>query len=171
MVKKKMRCILSLCLIFIVFILSSFSFAQQPQIHIIGQPELSPTDIVAVRDERTGQFCSAILEGFGYASDMGVVRVDFSRPGKDMIFLLPNERILEIYHPDFQPLKIIFSEMDIKLQPKRVWIIKLTGDKEITDGIPILIETNTESVAITIDGKSRSRGQTQVVTPCYRWQA
>jgi len=114
---------------------------------------------VAVRDERSGQFCAAIavisdLVGFGYSSEIGVVRVDFSRPGKDLVFLLPNERILEIYHPDFQPLKIILSELGIQLQPKQVWLIKLTGEKKITEGIPILIETNTDSVAITLNGKS-----------------
>ena len=108
---------------------------QQPQLYIFGEPELSPAEIVAVRDEQTGQFCAAIsvitdLTGFGYSAEKGVVRVDFSKPGRDMVFLLPQERILEIFHADFQPLKLIFSEMGIKLQPKQVWIIKLTGDKK-----------------------------------------
>ena len=143
--------------------------AQQPQLHIIGEPELSPTDIVAVRDDNTGKFCAAIqvitdLQGFGYSSDIGVVRVDFSKPGRDMVFLLPDERVLEIYHPDHQPLKLIFSEMSINLQPKRVWIIKLTGDKKMAGGIPVLIETNTDSVEIAIDGESKGIKQSVMVT-------
>ena len=158
---------------FIFIILITFYkalFAQLPQLHIIGEPELSPTEIVAVIDPTTGKFCAAIkvitdLQGFGYSSDIGVVRVDFSMPGRDMVFLLPDERILEIYHPDYQPQKIIFSEMGINLQPKQVWIIKLTGDKELTKGIPILIETNTDSVEISIDGKSHGINQALMVSP------
>jgi len=158
-------------IILLIFIIlhTTVAIALQLQLHIIGEPELSSTDIVAVRDERTGQFCSAIqlitdLEGFGYSSDIGVVRVDFSRPGKDMVFLLPEERILEIYHPDYQPLKIILSEIGIQLQPKQVWIIKVSGDKKAIDGIPILIETNTDSVEITIDGTNRGIKQALIVT-------
>lgn len=147
--------------LFCLFIIPFSISAQQPQLHIIGEPELSPTDIVAVRDDKTGKFCAAIqvisdLEGFGYsAPDIGVVRVDFSKPGRDMVFLLPQERTLEIYHPDYLPLKIIFSEMGINLQPKRVWIIKLTSDKKMAGDIPMLIETNTDSVEMTIDGENQ----------------
>ena len=126
---------------FFITIIPLSLFAQQPQLHIFGEPELSQSEIVAVRDDKTGQFCAAIqvitdLQGFGYSANIGVVRVDFSKPGRDMVFLLPQERILEIFHADFQPLKLIFSEMGINLQPKQVWTIKLTGDKKITDGFP-----------------------------------
>jgi len=149
--------------LFYILFIAAILFAQQPQLHIFGEPELSPSEIVAVRDDKTGQFCAAIsvisdLVGFGYSSESGVVQVDFSRPGKDLVFLLPSERILEIYHADFQPLRIILSEIGIQLQAKQVWIIKLTGDKKITDGFPILIETNTDSVDMTIDGEKRGWG-------------
>ena len=160
---------MSRTILILIISLSMPLFAQQSQLHIIGEPELSPTEIVAVRDDKTGKFCAAIqvitdLQGFGYSSDIGVVRVDFSKPGRDMVFLLPDERILEIYHPDYQPLKIIFSEMSIDLQPKRVWTIKLTGDKKMAGGIPLLIETNTDSVEIAIDGENKGIKQSFMVT-------
>jgi len=72
---------------FLLLMPSYLVFAQQPPLYIIGEPELSPSEIVAVRDDRSGQFCAAItvlsdLVGFGYSSEIGVVRVDFSLPSK-----------------------------------------------------------------------------------------
>ncbi len=156
-----------LCIIFLCYF--NTLFGQKPELNIMGEPKLSKSDIVAVIDEHTGKFCAAVqivtdLKGFGYSSNLGVVRVDFTKPGRDMVFLLPDERMLEIYHPDYQPLKLIFSEMGIQLKPRQVWTIKLTSDKKLAEGIPVLIETNTDSVEITIDGQSRGIKKSLMLT-------
>lgn len=136
------------------------SFAQQANLHLIGEPKPSPTDIVAVRDDKSGQFCSAIqiitdLTELGYSSELGVVKVDFSKPGRDMVFLLPDERLLDIYHPDYKAKKLIFSELGIQLQPKQTWIIKLSGDAASTEGIAVVIDANVDSALLTIDGEEQ----------------
>jgi formylglycine-generating enzyme required for sulfatase activity len=147
-------------LVFISLFVLTASFAQQTKLHLIGEPRLSPTEIVAVKDDKSGQFCSAIqiitdLTDFGYSSELGVVKVDFSKPGRDMVFLLPDERFLEIYHPDYEPKKLIFSELGIQLQPKQTWIIKISGDATSAGGIAVLIDANVESALLTVDGENR----------------
>ena len=90
-----------------------FAQAQLSQLYLVGQPEESPSEIVAVRDAN-GEFCSGIqvisdLEGFTYRSYNGVVRVDDEK-GKDMVYVSANERVLEIFQAGYS-----YKEMAKKL--------------------------------------------------------
>lgn len=104
--------------------------AETSKMQIVGKPEKSKSEIVAVRNAN-GRFCAAIqvisdMEGFSYDSYNGVVRID-DNPGKDMVYLSPDERVLEIYKTGYEPLKIILYEIGIILKGKDVWMLKISG--------------------------------------------
>jgi len=146
--------VLLLTLIFI-----SSLFAQNSnlnQLQLIGNPQLVDTEIVGVKDVNN-RFCAGIkvisdMDGFSYQSYNGIVKVN-DNPSEDMVFLSPDERVLEIYHSGYEPLKVILSEIGIKLAPKKVWQIKLSGEKKLNQ-IPIAIITNPAGAKVTLNGKS-----------------
>ncbi|MBU4446136.1 PEGA domain-containing protein, partial [bacterium] len=136
-------------------------FAQTSQMRIDGKPAKSPSEIVAVRDAG-GNFCSAIkvisdLDGFRYDAYNGVVRVD-DNPGMDMVYLSTSERVLEVFHTGYEPLKIILSEQGISLKEKEVWEVRITGEAKLID-IPINIITQPEGATVFIDGNRMGTGQ------------
>jgi len=123
--------------------------------HIIGKPEQSKTELVGIHDAN-GRFCAGIqvisdMEGFKYDAYNGVVKVD-DKPGMDLVYLQPDERVLEVFHSGYEPLKLILSEIGIELEGKRVWQIKLSGEKKLTS-IPLVIVTDPSPAKIYIDGK------------------
>ena len=133
--------------------------AQLNQLQIVGRPEKAETEIVGVRDVN-GRFCAAVqmlsdMDGFSYDAYNGVVRVD-DNPGKDMVYLQPDERVVEIYHTGYEPLKIILSEIGIQLHEREVWVLKLSGEKTLTQ-IPIVIITNPSGAEVTLDEVNRGR--------------
>ncbi len=134
-------------------------FAQQPelnQLQLVGRPQKLETEIAAVRDVN-GRHCTGIkvisdMDGFSYQSYNGVVKVN-DHPGEDMVFLQPKERVLEIYHSGYEPLKVILSEIGIQPAPKAVWQIKVSGEKQLNQ-IPIVVITDPPGAEVTLDGKS-----------------
>src|SRR3972149_468775 len=100
-------------MIYLILIVTSFLnvgllHAQQlSKLHLAGKPEKSATEIVAVKDDN-GRFCAAAqvvsdMDGFSYDAYNGVVKVD-DQPGRDMVYLQPDERVLEIFKSGYQPL-------------------------------------------------------------------
>ncbi len=149
-----------------VFFLSVLPLPAQQlaKMQIVGKPEKSATEIVAVRDAN-GRYCAAVqvisdMDGFRYDSYNGVVKVD-DQPGKDMVYLQPDERVLEIFKSGYEPMKIILSEIGIQLKPKEVWKIKLAGEKSLSR-IPSVFITRPEGARIYIDGEDK--GITKKVT-------
>ncbi len=69
------------------------------------------------------------LKGLSYQSYNGVVKVN-SEPGKDFVFLSPDERLVEVYCSGYTPLKIILSEFGIKLKSGTTWSLQLSGNKK-----------------------------------------
>jgi len=136
-------------------------YAQMSSLHIEGQPEKSSDELVGVKDIND-RFCAAVqvisdMEGFKYDSYNGVVRVD-DNPGEDMVYLQPDERVLKIFLADYEPLKIILSEIGIQLKSKDVWKIRITGEKILTE-IPVTIISNPEGANIYLDDKFLGTGQ------------
>jgi len=133
----------------LILLVCNILYAQTSKLQIIGKPEKSTSEIVAVRDAN-GRFCAGIkvisnLEGFSYDSYNGVVRVD-KKPGQDMVYISSNERVLEIFCSGYEPLKIILSEIGIRLKGKDVWIIKISG--ELKEGILEIYTYPIDSVKI-----------------------
>ena len=149
-----MQRILFLCLL--VCAVLSAQDSELNQLQLVGQPRQLQSEIVAVRDANQ-RFCAGIkvisdMDNFTYQSYNGVVQVD-DRPGEDMVFLQPDERVLEIYQSGYEPLKLILSEIGIKVGPKAVWKIKITGEKQL-EKIPIAIVTEPDGVEVILDGES-----------------
>ena len=153
-------------LLFLIFLVTR-GFAQNlPQLQLLGEPELATDELVGVRDVN-GRDCAAVqvltdLSGLAYDAYNGVVRVDHN-PGKDMVFLSPDERVLEILHSGHEPLKLILSEIGIHLKGRQVWRIRLTGEQKLTQ-IPIVVISDPPGAEISIDGRNMGTGR-QLTVP------
>ncbi len=133
------------------------------QLRIVDKPQLVQDGFVSsdIKDAN-GHICAGImivsdLEGFAYESNNGVVKVNRS-PGQDIVYVSPDERMVEVYLSGFEPLKIILSEYGVNLESKRIWKFKLTGDKKLVE-IPISIITEPDGVEKIIDGKPSGTGE------------
>jgi len=80
-------------------------------------------------------------------------------PGRDMVFLSPDERVLEIFHSGYEPLKLILSEYGIQLHPKEVWKIKIKGQAKTSALLPVIVFVQPPDARITIDGKTVHSGK------------
>jgi hypothetical protein len=76
-------------------------------------------------------------------------------PGKDMVFVSPDERVVEIYKTGYEPLQIILSEYGIHLKEKTVWKIKIVGDAQT---MPVSIVVKPADATIKLDGKDIGKG-------------
>ncbi|MCD6161672.1 MAG: PEGA domain-containing protein, partial [candidate division Zixibacteria bacterium] len=151
--------------VLILTIIAAPLIAELSSLQIEGKPVKSSDEIVGVKDAN-GRFCAAIqvisdMDGFAYDSYNGVIRVD-KKPGKDMVYLQPDERVLEIFQTGYEPMKIILSEIGIKLNSKEVWKIRLTGEKKLIN-IPIVIISEPSGAIIFIDGKEQGTGKQHTV--------
>jgi formylglycine-generating enzyme required for sulfatase activity len=144
------------------FLLSTVSFAQTAKMSVNGKPQKSSNEIVGKRDSN-GKFCAAVqvvsdMDGFKYQSYNGVVAVD-DQPGRDMVYLSPNERVLEIFKSGYEPLKLILSEYGIQLKEREVWQIKIIGSAKTGDLLPVTFLIQPRDALISVDGKSAQSGQ------------
>jgi len=129
---------------FIIFHLS-FVLAQTSKMSVEGKSKKSSSEFVSARDDN-GRFCAAIkvisdMDGFKYQSNNGVVKVD-DMPGRDMVYLSPDERVLEIYHSGYEMFRMILSEYGIQLHPKEVWVVRIKGAPKTGDLLPVTIFVN-----------------------------
>jgi len=141
-----------------VFLAGSCLAQELAQLQIVGKPEKSATEFVgaSIRDIN-GRICAAVqvisdLDGFTYDAYNDVVKVT-SMPGRDMVYLQPDERVLTIFHSGHEPLKIILFEVGIKLEQKAVWVVKISGEKKL-EKVPIAIITNPPGAEVIVDGQS-----------------
>ena len=81
--------------------------------------------------------------------------------GKDILFLQPDERKLEIAKTGYITLKIILPDKGIYLKSSEVWQITITGDKS---SIPATFLTDPPAATIFIDGENRGTEMSQMVT-------
>lgn len=140
-----------------ILLVSAFLQAQNlSQLQIVGKAEKSSDEMTGIKDEN-GRFCAAIriisdMDGFSYDAYNGVVKVD-DQPGRDIIYLSPDERVLEILHTGFQPMQIIFSEAGIQLAPRAVFVIKISADSKYNSRKGhLILKTQPAGATIQIDG-------------------
>ena len=146
-------------------------FAQEEmnEMRIVGTPELLPTEFIGndVRDAN-GDICAGLkivtdLTGFSYRSNNGIVKID-AKPGRDVLFLSPSERVVEVYCSGFKPMKIILYEEGIKLKSSQVWQVEITGDKKL-DEISVMIKFQPEDASAYLDDKVINSGVSLAMTP------
>jgi len=154
-------------LLIFLFLLINTSFSQDiSQLRVVGKAELMGGELIdkSIRDAN-GAICSGLiivsdLTGLTFQSSNGIVKIN-SKPGNDFLFLSPDERVVTVYCTGYEPLKIILSEVSIRLKSGEVWQIKITGDKKI-DAIPVNILVNQEA-EIFIDGISKGKGKEHTI--------
>ena len=151
-----------------LFFSAAVSESQLKELHLAGQSGKLDSELVMVRDA-SQRLCSCIkvisdMDGFKYQSYNGVVRVD-DHPGEDLVFVSPDERVLEIYKSGYKPLKLILSEIGIILTEKQVWQIEIAGEPE-PNSLSVVIITQPEDALIKINGTVQDSGLKQ-----YRMQA
>lgn len=127
-----------IAVIFLALILAGGSaLAVISNLQVVGKPHKSDDEFVG-RKDINGRLCAAIqvvsdLEGLAYDSHNGIVGDIDHRPGFDMIYLQPDEKVLTVFMSGYEPLKIILSEIGIRLKSREVWKIKITGEKQMGD--------------------------------------
>lgn len=159
-------------LLFVKFIVAylyifSFSVLAQNEMRVVGNGEFQPSELIdkSIRDAN-GDVCAGLmivsdLTGMRYDSYNGIVKVN-QNPGKDFLFLSPDERVVEIFCNGFASLKIILSEYGIALKKGEVWKLKITGDK-VSDLIPINIVVKPTDAQVYIDDKLQVNNAIQVI--------
>ncbi len=149
--------------VFMLFIVTQLQAQQLAQLRVVGKAEKIETEFVGSNHrDANGRICAMIkiisdMEGFQYDSYNGVVSVE-DQPGQDLVFLSPDERVLEIFHEGYEPLKIILSSLGIQLASKAVWAIKINGEKkknknEVSGFGDVFIKTEPSRAIIFFDEK------------------
>ena len=153
--------------ILLLFILLSAQILYaQNEMRVVGKGEFQPSELIdkSIRDAN-GEVCAGLiivtdLTGMRYDSYNGIVKVN-QNPGKDFLFLSPDERVVEIFCEGFASLKIVLSDYGIILRKGEVWKLKITGDK-VSDLIPINIVVKPTDAQVYIDDKLQNNTAIQV---------
>lgn len=119
----------------LIAVIHLFTYAQETsQMWVTGKGKQTEGEFIGsnVRDAN-GDICAGLiilsdLTDLHYTSYNGIVKLD-RKPGRDLLYLSPSERVVEIYKTGYVPLKIILSEYGIYLQSKMVHQVEVTGTK------------------------------------------
>lgn len=151
-------------LIILTVLVPSLVAQELKQLQITGNPKKLESGEMAARRDANGNYCAAIqvisdMSGFSYDSWNGVVGDVDSKPGKDMVFLTADERVLEIFKEGCKPLKIILSDYGINMQPREVWQIEIAGEEK-AETLPVVIRYTPEDAQLSVDGVEMEKAKT-----------
>ena len=139
------------------------------ELRVVGAGELLEGEFVSedIRDASL-KVCGALvilsdIPGLTFSSGNEVVDRRHS-PGRDILYLSPDESTVTIGKDGYLPLKIYLYEYGISIESGQVWQITVTGDRD-DELIPINIVTNPPGAGITIDGEYKGDKTTQQVLP------
>ncbi len=136
---------------------------------LMGRPEKSISEFVGSNiQDANGRICTGIkvisdLEGFKYDSNNGIVKVD-DQPGQDMLYVSPDEMVLQIFHSGYEPFKVIFSELGIVAAERSVWTIRVTGGKAGATELSIAVLVTPAAAEVFIDGTSCGTAEQHMVS-------
>ncbi|MCB0263930.1 MAG: hypothetical protein KDH98_12305 [Calditrichaeota bacterium] len=128
----------------ICFLLTGSLLAQLPKLQVEGSLQKSSLTIEEVHDN--SQYICAAIEVYSkipylnFDAREGVIQVNNMKGGY-LVYLSPNEQVLEIFHSDFEPLKIVFSDMGIRLAPMEVWRIEIIPEEDAISDSSIVRNT------------------------------
>jgi hypothetical protein len=159
-------------IVFLSALVLAFSIAYPQdlsQLSVSGKGELLSDELLdkSIRDAN-GQLCAGVviisdLDGLAYSSYNGIVKTS-REPGRDLLFLSPDERVVTVLKTGFAPLKLILNEIGIKLKPGGVWQVKVTGEKK-SELLPVLVVTTPPEAMVIIDGVRRGTGKSHQLSP------
>jgi len=106
--------------------------------------------------DANGDVCAGLiiksnLSGLSYDSNNGIVKIN-RKPGEDLLFLSPNERIVSVFKMDYLPLKIDLNSYGIRLKSGEVWEITIT-DKANDNLLSVNIIISPDDARLLIDKK------------------
>ncbi|MEI7813057.1 MAG: FISUMP domain-containing protein [Ignavibacteria bacterium] len=157
-----------LLLFSMVFLLNAEA-QELSKLRISGRAE-RPEGVLADREirDKNGKVCSVIIvitdltSALTFRSSNDPFRIDSdpSTPGRYIVFLSPGEQTLEVYCAGYERIKIILNEQGIITNSGEVWQIKITGDRRLTDVIPVNVITEPKGAEVFIDNVSKGTGTT-----------
>jgi hypothetical protein len=145
--------------IIVLILLCNTLFAQTGQLNLKVEARKIKYVSIDVQDAQ-GNYCSALriisdIQGLQYDSYLGIVQID-DLENEDIVFVLPQEKAIELYHRDYEPYKINFTDYGIQLNPKEMWEIKISeGSQAVSttqSEIQVTIKTNPPLTKYYIDG-------------------
>jgi len=152
----------------LLFLISISAFGQQlPQMRVIDKPQLLQNEFVGSQHRDVNDRITAAIKvisdmsGLSYQSNNGVVEVEKS-PGVDMVYLQPDERVLEIYKSGYEPLRVILSDYNIQLKSRQIWEMKVTGEKK---PLNVTILSDPPDAEKIIDGEVFGTGESFRIVP------
>ena len=151
-------------ILILLIALSSIAVRAQNEMRIVGKGEYLPSELIdkTIRDAN-GEVCAGLvivsdLDGLTYTAYNEIVKTN-RNPGRDLLFIQREERVVTVYKTGFAPLKIILNDYGVKLNSGEVWQLKVTGDK-ISSLLPITITVVPSDAKIFFDGKEAFSGKT-----------
>ena len=151
-------------LLVLIIALASLTLQAQNEMRIVGKGEYLPSELIdkTIRDAN-GEVCAGLvivsdLDGLTYTAYNEIVKTN-RNPGRDLLFIQREERVVTVYKTGFTPLKIILNDYGVKLTSGGVWQLKITGDK-VSSLLPITITVLPADAKIVVDGKEAFSGKT-----------
>ncbi|MCB0263937.1 MAG: PEGA domain-containing protein [Calditrichaeota bacterium] len=144
--------------IFPFLLLSICMYAQQTHLEMVGKPTKIGSGIIEERDF-SKRYCAAIKVIFNlgyltYDAFDGVVKVE-RKTGYDLVYLTPDEQVLEIFHSGHDPLKLILNDIGIQMIAQDLWSIQLQGEGDIIEIQAVTIIAHPPGATIIIDQDER----------------
>ena len=150
--------------ILIVFFQNFIISQELPEMFVPSVGKLLDGELIdkSIKDVN-GDICAGLviesdLSGLVFNSNNGIVKMKIN-PGKYLLFLSQDERVVEVYKIGFMPLQIILYNNGIKLEKGKVWSIKVSikTKKEL---VPTTIVVTPSDANIFVD---QNPSQTNVV--------
>lgn len=150
-------------LLTILFVSVGSAHAQNEPLNmlrIVGEPEFLSGEIIADRDENrdvNGNLTAGIkitsdLSGLQFRSNNGILKiVDLS--DSYFLFVSTIERVITVYKDGFPPFDIVLSDHGIELEEGQVWGLKLTGEQQVSTGVPVRFMVEPQNSTLIVDGK------------------
>ena len=153
--------------IFIIFftIIASIYSSYAHEINVEGQVRQIDESFEPRRDVNK-RLCSVIkiisdLEGFKYDSNNGIVGNVIDEPGRDYVYVSPDERALYVYLAGFPRLTVILRDTGIRLEENQIWELRLAAEHTVfMDILPVTLLIKPEDASVFIDNKAMGRGPT-----------
>jgi hypothetical protein len=125
-------------ILFSILFVTSLVLTQDSQLKVVGEPKQLEGGIIP-KDKRdaNGRVCAGLMifsdvKGLKYDASNGLVGdVKSEKPGQDLLFLQPDEALIEVFCTDYKPLKILLSDIGIRLESGKIWSITIEGEKFI----------------------------------------
>lgn len=150
-----------------LLLVSSLTILPQdiPQMRVIGDGKYLPNENIdeTIKDAK-GNICAGLiiqtnLTGLSYNSKNRIVKIEPST-GKTILYLTPNESVVNVYKAGFVPLEINLSNYGIKLESGSVWKI-IIAEKLENNYLPVKISISPADAILFIDNEKKEN------TPIY----